>query len=238
MFFRLLKLAGIDINAKIAELKADIAAKIGQTSEQVIRRARTIGLLVGLLLTAAILALMILIVGLIAIYKWGELNYGAFVGLALDAGVLIVLAGTLVISALLIGKQSSKVTEPAPVAKATDRVTAHLAPHSPNPTTGATQSAEAFASTSYGLSSAKTEDLIEPLFALFGRYMRWPQTGNLAIDHLLQQVGSRAQGTADDAVTRAADLVRNGDRATMLSVLGAVALLGWLIGRGATPRDS
>ena len=30
MFFRLLKLAGIDVNAKIAELKADLAVKIGR----------------------------------------------------------------------------------------------------------------------------------------------------------------------------------------------------------------
>jgi hypothetical protein len=71
------------------------------------------------------------------------------------------------------------------------------------------------------------------LFALLGRYTRWPQTGHLAIDNLLQQAGSRAQGTTDEAVTRAADLLRNGDRATMLSVLAAVALLGWLIGRSA-----
>jgi hypothetical protein len=29
--------------------------------------------------------------------------------------------------------------------------------------------------------------MIEPLFALFGRYTRWPQTGHLAIDNLLHQ---------------------------------------------------
>jgi len=74
MFLRLLKLAGIDVNAKLAELKADLAVKIGQTSEELTRRARIIGLAAGLLLSAAILALMVLIVALITIYKWGELN--------------------------------------------------------------------------------------------------------------------------------------------------------------------
>jgi hypothetical protein len=233
MFFRLLKLAGIDVNAKIAELKADLAVKIGQTSEELTRRARIIGLAAGLFLSAVILALMVLIVILIAIYKWGELNYGPFVSLALVAGVLIILASAFVVSALLIGKQSSKSTPLAPFIEATSGGTANLAPHPPRSTNDAPQSAEAFASTSYPSSSAKAEDLIEPLFALFGRYARWPQTGHLAINNLLQQAGSRAQGTTEEAVTRAADLVRNGDRATMLSVLAAVALLGWLIGRSA-----
>jgi hypothetical protein len=232
MFFRLLK-AGIDVNAKIAELKADLKVKIGQTSEEVTRRARTMGLVAGLFLSAGILALMVLIVVLIAIYKWGELNYGAFVGLALDAGVLIILTATLVVAALLIAKRPSKIMPQGRVAGASTGGATPLAPHPPRPTTDVTSSAEAFASTSYQSSPAKAEDLIEPLFALFGRYVRWPQTGHLAIDNLLQQVGSRAQGTTDEAVARAADLVRNGDRATMLSVLAAAALFGWLIGRRA-----
>jgi hypothetical protein len=236
MFLRLLKLAGIDVNAKLAELKADLAVKIGQTSEELARRARIIGIAAGLLLSAVILALMVLIVVLIAIYKWGELNYGTFVGLALVAGLLIVLASAFMASALLIGKQSSKITPLAPFIEATSGGGTHSPPQRPRSTNDARQSAEAFASTSYPSSSAKAEDLVEPLFALFGRYTRWPQTGHLAIDDLLQQAGSRAQGTTEEAVTRAANLVRNGDRATMLSVLAAVALLGWLIGRSAAPR--
>ena len=235
MFFRLLKLAGIDVNAKLAELKADLAVKIGQTSGDLTRRAQIIGLAAGLFLSAAVLALMVLIVVLIAIYKWGELNYGTFVGLALVAGVLIVLASAFTVSALLIGKQSSRITPLAPFIGATSAGATHVPPQPAHSANDARQSAEPFASTSYPASSAKAEDLIEPLFALFGRYTRWPQTGHLAIDHLLQQAGSRAQGTTEEAVTRAANLVRNGDRATMLSVLAAVALLGWLIGRSAAP---
>jgi hypothetical protein len=118
MFFRLLQLAGVDVNAKIAELKADLEFKIGRTSEEVTRRARTMGLVAGLFLSAGILALMVLIVVLIAIYKWGEPNYGAFVGLALVAGVLIILTATLVVAALSIAKQPSKIMPPAGAAEA------------------------------------------------------------------------------------------------------------------------
>jgi hypothetical protein len=231
MFLRLLKLAGLDINAKLAELKADLAIKIGQTSEELTRRARIIGIAAGLLLSAVISALMVLIVVLIAIYKWGELNYGTFVGLALVAGVLIILTSAFTVSALLIGKQSSRIAPLAPFVEATSGGGTHSPPQRPR----STKSAEASASPSYPSSSTKAEDLIEPLFALLGRYTRWPQTGHVAVDNLLQQAGSRAQGTTEEAVTRAANLVRNGDRATMLSVLVAVGLLGWLIGRSAAP---
>jgi hypothetical protein len=237
MFFRLLKLAGIDVNAKIAEFKADLSVKIGQTSEDLTRKARIMGLAAGLFLSAALLALMVLVVALIAIYKWGELNYGAFVGLALVAGVLIVLAIVLVGSGLVISKQSSRITPLAPFTDATSARAKPLAPDPPRSTNDAQQSAEAFASTPYQSSPAKAEDLIEPLFALVGRYTRWPQTGHLVIDNLLQRVGSRAQGTTDEAVTRAADLIRNGDRATMLSVLAAAGVLGWLIGRSAAQAE-
>ena len=44
MFFKLLKLAGLDINAKIAELKADLAFKAEQASEQVTRKARAMAI--------------------------------------------------------------------------------------------------------------------------------------------------------------------------------------------------
>ena len=195
------------------------------------RRARTTGLVAGLFLSAGILALMVLIVILIAIYKWGELNYGAFVGLELVAGVLIILTahprggGSVDCQAAFenyaAGARCRSITRRCNPSGDTSR-----AGHNGCNTTGGSLRA-----TGYQPSSAKAEDLIEPLFALFGRYMRWPQTGHLAIDNLLQKVGSRAQGTTDEAVTRAADLVRNGDRATMLSVLAAAALFGWLIGR-------
>jgi hypothetical protein len=38
-------------------------------------------------------------------------------------------------------------------------------------------------------------------------------------------------------VARGSDLVRNGNRATMLSVLGAATLFGFLLARGAQHRD-
>ena len=93
---------------------------------------------------------MVLIVALIALYKWGELQHGIFVGLAIDAGVLIVFAIMLVTIALWIAKKDGKtITPPNDGARTTpDRLP---------PVADASQSAESFAS--YRLSSAKAEGL-------------------------------------------------------------------------------
>jgi hypothetical protein len=175
MFFKLLKLAGIDVNAKIAELKVDLT-----------RTARTTGLVAGLFLGAAILGVMALIVALIALYKWGELHHGIFVGLALDAGVLIILALVLVLAAVWIARQGGKTT---------------------------TLPADAEA-------------------AVGGARAAQQPPGLKA--HLMTDI--QAQETINEAVSRVTELMRNGDRATLLSMLGAAALFGWLIGRAVT-RD-
>jgi hypothetical protein len=73
---------------------------------------------------------------------------------------------------------------------------------------------------------------------LLGPYLRFPATGHPAIDNFLSQIGTKAEGTTNEAVGRAADLVRNGNRATMLSALGAATLFGWLIARGGNPSHS
>jgi hypothetical protein len=183
MFFTLLKLVGIDVNAKIAELKTDLT-----------RTARIKGLVAGLFLGATILVLMVLVVALIALYKWGELHHGIFVGLALDAGVLIVLALVLVLAAVWIARQGGKTTTlPADVAEAPIGAATRVAQQPPGP------------------------------------------KAHLVTDGLLR-AGSRAQETTNEAVARVTELMRNGNRATVLSILGAAALMGWLIGRAAA-RD-
>jgi hypothetical protein len=222
MFFRLLKLAGLDVNATIAELKADLFRRIERASQQATQKARTLALVAGLFLFAAVMALLLLIVGLAALYKWGELHYGPFGGLALDAAALIVVGGASALAALWIAK-------PREGGASTDAQTPPVQlTHRPQ---SAATDAERLASPTYRPSRAKAEDLIEPMFVLLDRYVRWPVTGQPALDRVLNELGSRAQPTTNEAVERAAELVRSGDRATMLSVLGVSALFGWLLVR-------
>ena len=234
MFFKLLKLAGLDINAKIAELKADLAFKAEQASEQVTRKARAMAIVAGLLWCAGIFALLALSVGLFALYGWGEVHYGVFTGLTLAGAVLIVLTVVLVLAALWVAKQSAH--EP-PVWHIVGESTP--LPHAPRQVADAGQlhMEEGLVPPPYRSSAAKPEDLVEPLIVLLGQYLRPPETGYQAIDDLLGQIGSRARGTTEEAVARGSDLVRNGSRATMLSVLGAAALFGFLLVRGAQHRD-
>jgi hypothetical protein len=46
---------------------------------------------------------------------------------------------------------------------------------------------------------------------------------------MLRQIGPRAASMTNEAVARSAELVRHGTRPTMLGVLGAAALFGWLV---------
>jgi hypothetical protein len=92
MFFKLLNLAGIDINTKVAELRADFELKAQRISERAAVKARNLALIAGLFLGASIFLLLALIVGLVALFHWAELHYGPYTGLALVASALLILA--------------------------------------------------------------------------------------------------------------------------------------------------
>src|SRR6478735_5097347 len=92
MFFRLLNLAGIDVNAKIAELRADFELKAQRISERAAVKAHNLALIAGLFVGASVFLLLALVVGLVALFYWAELHYGPYTGLALVASTLLILA--------------------------------------------------------------------------------------------------------------------------------------------------
>ena len=230
MFFRLLKLAGIDINAKIAELKADLEFKAQQVSEHASFKARNLALIAGLFLCASIFVLFALIVGLVALYHWAELRYGPYTGLGLVAGTLLILAALCVGVAL---SYTNSRPDELPLRGIVFSSPPRQAQSIPSSTAERLDPAPPYQSPPF-----RGEDLVEPLLVLLGPYLRFPATGHPPIDNFLSQIGTKAEGTTNEAVGRAADLVRNGNRATMLSVLGAATLFGWLIARGATHSHS
>jgi hypothetical protein len=234
MFFRLLKLAGLDLEAKLAELKADVAFKAQQLSEQVTNKARTMAIVAGLLVAAAFMVLLAFVVGLVALYKWGELRYGVFGGLALDGAVLIALAVILAVVALWMSERSEKLTltdatggwrRPRPLAEATDYAPTPDSARSP----AAMPRAQNLRVQEFRSQVMDPKDLVDPMLVLLGGYLRPPHTGHAAIDDMLRQMGPRAATMTNEAVARSAELVRHGSRPTMLGVLGAAALFGWLV---------
>jgi hypothetical protein len=177
------------------------------------------------------MALLALIVVLAALYKWGEIHYGVFTGFSLVAAVLIVLTGILVLAATSIARQSAATRLPWRI------VRDPIPPMQTTETENDVLPARGFVPPPPRSQTATPEDLVEPLIVLLGQYLRPPETGYQALDDLLRRIGSRAQGTTEEAVARGSDLVRNGNRATMLSVLGAATLFGFLLARGAQHDD-
>jgi hypothetical protein len=73
--------------------------------------------------------------------------------------------------------------------------------------------------------------LLEPLALLLPIYIKYSALGHPALDELEENLGTAARGTVDEAVERAAHLVRHGDRAQLLALLGSAAFVGWLLAR-------
>ena len=83
-------------------------------------------------------------------------------------------------------------------------------------------------------------DLFGPLAFVFAKYLRFPVLGNPVLDQILGSLRASAEGTADDAVRRATNLIRHGGRTQLLAMIGGAAFVGWLLARQngeASSRD-
>ena len=111
MLQALLRLLGVDLDRKLAEVRGHIdelkRSAISQATEQI----KETGLTVGLLLGGAIAALFTLIIALAALYVWIDMHEGPLVALAVIGVVTALLAAVLFVLALRRGKR-----RPAPAA--------------------------------------------------------------------------------------------------------------------------
>jgi hypothetical protein len=224
MLLNILKLAGFDIEAKIAEVKAGLELKAKQATDHLSNTARQYALIAGCFAGAAIMALFAMIVGLIALYQWTALNYGPFIGFAVVGGLLVLVTAGLVVTAMAVARSDPN----AGNASQASAAVSPLATPSPLALPKPEPSMHQFAGPA-SQSPISTDGVFEPIFALVNRYVQMPTTGNAAIDDVLGQLGTTAQGATNEALVRGARLVQTGDRATMLTVLGSAAFLGWVM---------
>jgi hypothetical protein len=70
---------------------------------------------------------------------------------------------------------------------------------------------------------ASANDLAEPLAFLLS------SVGNPLVDELILNLQTTAHGTADEAIDRATDVIRRGDRTNLVVVLTGAAFIGWLL---------
>jgi hypothetical protein len=67
--------------------------------------------------------------------------------------------------------------------------------------------------------------MIEPLAFLLPKYIKYPALGDPVLDELVENLGAAVRKTADEAVERAANLVRYGDRQQLVALLCCVCRL-------------
>ena len=111
ILFRILKLFGIDVPARIAQVQASFEQRVEVAKDQVRQAAQTAAVVAALAAVAGLAVLSAAGVGLFALYRWVLLHYGEFYGFAAVGGVLILIAIILFEGAVLEAKSwSAEVT--------------------------------------------------------------------------------------------------------------------------------
>jgi hypothetical protein len=119
-----LRLLGVDLDYKLAEIRAQVEEFKERTTHQVTEQVKATGLVVGFAFVGAVAAIATFIIVLVALYRWVELYKGPFAALTAVGVVLALLAAVMFV--LAFGRSSRK-----PASSVVDRRPAVSAPPSP-----------------------------------------------------------------------------------------------------------
>jgi len=231
MLFKVLKLLGIDILARVAEVGVDVDERFDLARDRV-QQAAQAGAVVAVLFFLAGLALLSAVgVGLIALYSWVSSSYGQFYGFAAVGGALLVVA--IIMFAGAISKAKSWLDEnPSRVAAKKQK----LAQAHAERVAAATEAFEGAATQQLpspppSSATIAASDSIDPLMWALASAIKLPSMNNPAVDELFARLQSSARGAADQTVEGLVRRVREGDRPQLLATLGTAVLVGWFLGR-------
>jgi ABC-type multidrug transport system fused ATPase/permease subunit len=228
MLFKIMKLFGIDLLARMAEVRVDLEERFDLARDGVEHAAQRAATLAMLFFLTALAALCAFGVGLIALDSWVSSNYGQFYGFATIGALLLLIA--VVMYAIASSKTKAwrgestrriaeKKRELAQVRA--DRVAATMEaferPALPPPRQSA------------GVAAAS--DLIEPLVWALSKTIRPPAMENPAMDELFARLQSSAREVADETAEGLVRAVRYGDRPQLLAALSGAMFVGWFLGR-------
>jgi hypothetical protein len=238
MLFNILKLFGLDVPARIAEVRTEIEQRVELAKDHVKQAAQTAGLLAAMFVLAGLAALSALGVGLIALYHWVSLNYGQFYGFAAVGGVLILFAVILFASAVLKAKSWSTETATRAEEKRL-KLSADLAQAQAERVAASAAAAGAWdgpalrpiLAATPSLAPTSASDLVESLTLILSKMVKFPTTGNPPLDELLVHLRGSARGVADEAVEGVVHAVRYGERPKLVAALGGAIFIGWLLAR-------
>jgi hypothetical protein len=246
MLFKVLKLFGLDITAKIEAVRADLELRVEAATDHVKQVAQEAAVIAAFSAVASVTAAMAVGVGMIALYRWTAATYGAYAGLGFVGVILVVVAVIFAIGATIKGnslagnrvKLSRYASGRAGVTTHADDIISASAidaaasepssgSHAWNPPATATRVSP----------TASASDLVEPLAFLLSKVVKYPSVGNPVVDELIGHLRSTAHGTTDEAISRAANVIRHGDRANLVVVLTGAALIGWLLSHHSRPQS-
>lgn len=221
MLFKVLKLFGLDVPAKVDAAKALIEERAAEVADRAKHMALSAALIVALSTFAGLFLTMALGVGLLALYHTEEAAFGMNVALGIVATVLVAATLILLTVALMLGKSLSGNHAPE---LPNDVATSTVAPVTPSarvPSPAVLESESAFS----------VADFIEPVAFLLARYVKLPVLGHPALNEIVERLRVTAHGTTEEAVERAANIVRYGSRGQLFMLLGGAAVAGWLLAR-------
>ncbi len=243
MLIKLLKLLGLDIPAKMEAAKASLELRVEQVTNQMKRVAADAAVIVALSTFATLTAVMAFGVGLIALYRWTAEAYGVYAGLGLIGAILVVVTAIAAASAVV--KSNALAQRGARTAGMIETPRHMEVSPMPDPNDIAAAAEErsglrdSIVEASDGQAwtpraavpapTAAASDLIEPLGYFLSRYIKYPTVGNPIVDELIGTLRTTAHSTTDEAVGRAANVIRYGSRANLVVVLVGAGFLGWLV---------
>jgi hypothetical protein len=220
MLFKILKLFGLDVPAKVDAAKALIEERATEVADRAKHVALSAALIIALSTFAGLFLTMAIGVGLLELYHTEEAAYGMDVALAITAAVLVAAALILLIVALMVGKSLSSKRAPEPRDNvAGPPVVAASLPRLPSPAMLEREQADVAA------------NFIEPLTFLLGKYVKFPVLAHPILNEIVDGLRVTARGSPEEAVGRAANLVRYGSRGQLFMLLGGAVVAGWLLAR-------
>jgi hypothetical protein len=224
MLFKILKLFGLDVPAKVAAAKSMIEQRAEEVAEYAGHTMQTAAVTAALSAFAGVLGAMAVGVGLYALYRLDADSYGVYAGLGVVGGVLVAAALILFFIARAKGQSLSNrrlfkpLRSPEPAAAS-------------GPAPDVVPVPARVPSTASFEAPPVAEDLLEPLAFLLAKYVKIPTLGYPMLDKFVGNLRVTARGTTEEAVERAANLVRYGDRGQLFVLLGGAAVAGWLLAR-------
>jgi len=228
MFFKILKLFGLDVAARLAEVKTTVEDRFELVKDQVAQQAQAAAVIAALFGLAGVTLFAAAGIGLAALYDWVALTYGSFYGYAAVGGLLLLLAAIAFAGATMKTKSWSadiarKVeakerdraqSRVARIAAATAAVESSLSPNVPQP-----------------IYSASAGDLTAPLTLILSKMIKFPNFGNPLLDELVVNLRDPVRSVADETIERVAHSVRYGRRSQLALALGSAVLVGWFLSR-------